>query len=199
MTLWTDSSIVLAWLEKPPHTWKTYVANRISQILDNVSNATWRHVPSGENPADMGTRGCRPQDLVDCPLWWNGPKWLSNSPNYWPKTTPHNNSPPEQRRVEALHTLENEDFLDHFSSFSKALRVLSYVRRVTSKARKLPLPSTLTLTHEEIHQAKLQLIENAQQKYYGEDIASLQASKSLDKKVRYSRSTLSWTKRGYYE
>nr|XP_036214410.1 uncharacterized protein LOC118680113 [Bactrocera oleae] len=51
--LWSDSEIVLAWLEKPPHAWKTYIANRTSQILDLVGSATWRHVASADNPADL--------------------------------------------------------------------------------------------------------------------------------------------------
>ncbi|XP_067620476.1 uncharacterized protein [Eurosta solidaginis] len=181
LTLWTDSSIVLAWLEKPPHTWKTYVANRVSQILDNVSNATWRHVPSGENPADMGTRGCRPQDLVDCSLWWNGPRWLVHSLPDWPKDSHHNDSPPEQRRIEALHSLENHDFLDRFSSFARALRVLAYIRRFVSKSRKQLIPSTIHLTQEEIRHAKVQLIANAQKNQYGKVIADLKAAKSLGK------------------
>ncbi|XP_039969964.1 uncharacterized protein LOC120781810, partial [Bactrocera tryoni] len=42
--LWSDSEIVLAWLEKPPHVWKTYISNRTSQTLDLVGSATWRHV-----------------------------------------------------------------------------------------------------------------------------------------------------------
>ena len=36
--LWSDSSIVLAWLKKPPYTWKAYVANRTSTILGNTEN-----------------------------------------------------------------------------------------------------------------------------------------------------------------
>ncbi|XP_017475903.1 PREDICTED: uncharacterized protein LOC108366116 [Rhagoletis zephyria] len=53
--LWSDSEIVLAWLEKPPHSWKTYVFNRTAEILDLVGPATWRHVASADNPADLGT------------------------------------------------------------------------------------------------------------------------------------------------
>ena len=55
--LWSDSEIVLVWLEKPPHAWKTYISNRTSQILDLVGSATWRHVASADNPADLGTIG----------------------------------------------------------------------------------------------------------------------------------------------
>ncbi|XP_059221576.1 uncharacterized protein LOC131996143 [Stomoxys calcitrans] len=55
MFLWCDSSIVLGWLEKPPNTWKTYVANRTSKILHNVGNCIWRHIRSADNPADLGS------------------------------------------------------------------------------------------------------------------------------------------------
>ncbi|XP_046810034.1 uncharacterized protein LOC124420616 [Lucilia cuprina] len=48
--LWTDSSIVLGWLSKHPSTWETYVVNRIAEI------AIWKHVPTHDNPADLGTR-----------------------------------------------------------------------------------------------------------------------------------------------
>lgn len=74
--LWTDSSIVLAWLNKPPRTWKTFIANRITIILDNVGNTQWRHVKSLDSPADLATRGILPLDLKDNSLWWNGPSWL---------------------------------------------------------------------------------------------------------------------------
>ena len=36
---WTDSTIVLAWLRKPPCTWSTFVANRVSSILQCVGQA----------------------------------------------------------------------------------------------------------------------------------------------------------------
>ncbi|XP_065356347.1 uncharacterized protein LOC135950743 [Calliphora vicina] len=82
--LWSDSLIVLSWLDKPPHVWKTYVANRVSEIRQNVNNATWRHVPSAENPADLGTRGCTPKELKNNSLWWEGPRWLIQEECKWP-------------------------------------------------------------------------------------------------------------------
>lgn len=64
VTLWSDSTIVLvAWLEKPPCSWKTFVTNRAARILREVGNCSWRHVRSADKPADLGSRGCSPADL----------------------------------------------------------------------------------------------------------------------------------------
>ena len=76
MFLWTDSSIVLAWLKKPPHAWKTFVGNRVSQITQNVGNTVWQHVPTTDNPADLATRGLTPFKLQNKQLWWHSPAWL---------------------------------------------------------------------------------------------------------------------------
>ena len=51
--VWPDSEIVLAWLEKPPYAWKTYISNRITQLLDLVGPAKWQHVSSTDNFADL--------------------------------------------------------------------------------------------------------------------------------------------------
>jgi len=83
ITLWTDSSIVLAWINsnKPL---KAYVSNRVAQIL-NLTNATqWRHVPTASNPADKITRGCLAETLNENSLWWHGPEWLSQAECNWP-------------------------------------------------------------------------------------------------------------------
>lgn len=83
--LWTDSSIVLGWLQKSPQTLKTFVANRVTQIISIASNNHWKHVKTDDNPADLGTRGCSPQELIDSELWWHGPTWLTQSMELWPK------------------------------------------------------------------------------------------------------------------
>ena len=53
---WTDSTIALAWIRAPSHTWKTFVANRVTEIQE-LSNDNWNHVGSSMNPADLISRG----------------------------------------------------------------------------------------------------------------------------------------------
>ena len=80
---WSDSTIVLAWLQKPPNSWTTFVANRVSKIVEKTGKDCWRHVSSSDNPADLISRGVRPQDLVEKHLWWHGPSWLGSSTDRW--------------------------------------------------------------------------------------------------------------------
>ena len=74
---WTDSMITLAWISKPPSTWKVFVANRVALIQTQCPEATWRHVPTQDNPADLASRGVSPIQLIGNSLWWSGPSWLS--------------------------------------------------------------------------------------------------------------------------
>lgn len=59
--LWTDSTILLSWLSSQNIRLKTYVSNRVTQILDLSEAAQWNHVRSEENPADICSRGLRPR------------------------------------------------------------------------------------------------------------------------------------------
>lgn len=74
--LWTDSTIVLAWLRRLPVRLKVYVANRVSYIQQYSEPTSWRHVPTIENPADCASRGIGAVELRNHSLWWAGPEFL---------------------------------------------------------------------------------------------------------------------------
>ena len=73
---WTDSTVVLGWLQRPPRTWKTFVSNRVSKIQDLVPTSSWRHVPTELNLTDHASRGLSPAELLRCYLWLKGLPWL---------------------------------------------------------------------------------------------------------------------------
>ncbi|XP_033213697.1 uncharacterized protein LOC117170768 [Belonocnema kinseyi] len=56
---WSDSMIVLCWLKKAPHLLRTYESNRVAEIRTLGDEAEWRHIRSGDNPADSLSRGCK--------------------------------------------------------------------------------------------------------------------------------------------
>ena len=83
---WTDSTIVINWLDGSPRRFKTYVGNRVSFMIDRIPPNRWNHVSGEQNPADCASRGLLPIKLIEHELWWNGPSWLKLQPSTWPKS-----------------------------------------------------------------------------------------------------------------
>ncbi|XP_032676814.1 uncharacterized protein LOC116846716 [Odontomachus brunneus] len=83
-TCWSDSTVVLSWLRHHPSRWKTFIANRVSDIQGRLRGVEWRHVITSDNPADCASRGLLGSELVSHQLWWRGPPWLSLSRDQWP-------------------------------------------------------------------------------------------------------------------
>lgn len=81
--LWSDSSITLAWLKGDISRWKTFVANRVTEIISLTNKLDWHHVRSHENPADILTRGLSASSLKASKLWWHGPDWLEHPKAEW--------------------------------------------------------------------------------------------------------------------
>ncbi|GBP06115.1 hypothetical protein EVAR_71732_1 [Eumeta japonica] len=71
--LWTDSEIVLNWINSQSSVYQTFVANRIAAIHELSIAEQWRHVKSKENPADILSRGLAPSKLAASTLWFYGP------------------------------------------------------------------------------------------------------------------------------
>ncbi|KAH0812042.1 hypothetical protein GEV33_010749 [Tenebrio molitor] len=86
--LWTDTSIVLAWLAASPNSWQVFVANRVSEIQDLTSVNDWYHISTKDNPADVITRGMYPETLIKSETWWHGPRFLSKDLSEWPVLIP---------------------------------------------------------------------------------------------------------------
>ena len=86
---WSDSTKVLFWLQN--NMYKQFVSNRVHKIKQQ-NFLQCNYVPTAENPADIGSRGCKEIDIKN--TWANGPSYLSDRGN-WPKqiTIQTNNYP----------------------------------------------------------------------------------------------------------
>lgn len=81
---WTDSTVVLSWLNGDIRRFKTYIGNRVTRIIELIPPDRWQHVSGTDNPADCASRGLFPSELLEHALWWNGPTWLLEDQSAWP-------------------------------------------------------------------------------------------------------------------
>ena len=81
---WSDSSVVLAWLNAHPSKWKPFVVHRVAEIQNSVVPITWKYVPTKCNPADVASRSILADEFKNHLLWSKGPLWLEQSFENWP-------------------------------------------------------------------------------------------------------------------
>jgi hypothetical protein len=71
-TMWSDSTVALGWICNDPCRWKTFVANRVTEIHTYTTPSQWKHCPGEDNPGDYLSRGVTEQldaaDLVARPF-----------------------------------------------------------------------------------------------------------------------------------
>ena len=164
---WLDSTVALQWLKEGGE-YKQFVANRVRKI-QACPDIIWRHVPSQDNPADLGSREGQVTGNL---LWWKGPPWLTNQ-SEWPRdivTTATHESEAEAKATRAVFKLAVEptnppdEILTKFS-FNKAVRVNAWISRFVyncrAKATKKEIRSG-PLTTQEINDQHSAYIKQAQ-------------------------------------
>ncbi|XP_075150976.1 uncharacterized protein LOC142225089 [Haematobia irritans] len=184
---WTDSTIVLSWLAKPPCFWSTFVANRVSKITQVVNPSNWFHVRSENNPADLASRGVYPNDLHNNQLWWHGPPWLANPEYTWPRLDDmtHESIDLERKyiKVHFSYYSDFEDVLDRFSSFPKSVRVVAYMYRffynTHPKYRSNFTKQSSNISSAEILQVQKNILIMTQKAYFPNEYLALSAKKGI--------------------
>lgn len=190
---WTDSTIVLAWLRKTPNTWKPFVGNRTTEILNVTNSSQWHHIKSADNPADCASRGISPGELMQSQLWWEGPAFLRESveiryPDFTIPETTLEAKP--KAKVSYLCTSEPNEctmYLNRYSNLLRLIRVTAYcfrfLRLCKDKALKRNDNIKLTyLTTDEIKNALKTCIRMSQSVYFKSEIGLLSQSKPIPKK-----------------
>ncbi|XP_072384485.1 uncharacterized protein [Diabrotica undecimpunctata] len=194
VNLWTDSEVVLAWINSHPSRWSTFVANRVTQIQELTSNHTWRHVRSKDNPADILSRGATPLQLLDCDLWFNGPQFLSD-PHFDFNLFVYNGPSsinvdelPELKRVTHLIRKPDSqvyDALCKFSCFTRLQRAFAYCIRFIHNVRAKSHRRTGPLTPNELSSSELMIIKLTQSHFFSSEIQFLINNRLLnDKSIR---------------
>lgn len=199
----TDSTIVLAWLQAIPRKWKTFIANRTSQILEIVPFSEWHHVKSAENAADPASRGLLTQHLINFDLWWNGPSFLQSESfnkiissvsscqtNIEKRILPivlHSSIDENIQNSEVAETFF-ESIVKRFSSLQKLVSVVAACRRFVFNLKlaikKDGLNENKTLHSVELQESMSTLIKMAQMKDFSTEILLLKKGKILRKESK---------------
>lgn len=180
--LWTDSTIVLHWLQKPPNVLKTFVANRIANIQEKTDVKTWRHIRSIDNPADLLSRGSTTEQFITSNLWRYGPTWLASDESVWPVS--HFEYPkdtPEFRKLTCLActVVKPLDILERYSCIRRLSRVIGYCLRFIRKPR-----CTGPLSVEELRRAEEKIIVLTQRQSFSEEIHDLKTGSALNSRSK---------------
>uniref|UniRef100_UPI00143B5FA4 uncharacterized protein LOC117162207 n=1 Tax=Bombus vancouverensis nearcticus TaxID=2705178 RepID=UPI00143B5FA4 len=181
---WTDSTIVLHWLNTSPHTLKTFVANRVSEIQTKTSIRDWRHVPTDDNPADLISRGQTPEEFLRPTIWQHGPAWLYQSEGYWPTwaLTPQIEVPEQKGAICLSANPADYSLLERYSSWPKLIRIIARcLRWRQERNRAAPLTVTeLRITHNKL----IKLLQNI---HFSEEIRTLQKDRNAAIKGKLTR------------
>lgn len=73
---YTDSEIVIGYINNDARRFHVYVSNRVQHIRDRSSPEEWFHVPGKGNPADEASRGLTAKELIQSKRWFKGPSFL---------------------------------------------------------------------------------------------------------------------------
>lgn len=173
---WSDSTIVLHWINTPPHTLKTFVANRVAKIQEMTNQADWKHVISADNPADSISRGELPTEFLSNQQWLTGPIWLSKPTLEWPITPILSISIPERRTIINLIATVDSSFLERFSSWKTLQRVTAYCIRFCKNASRSET-NTGPLSIREISRAHNFILRQVQSQHFANEIKELEQGK----------------------
>ena len=148
---WSDSAIVLQWLQKSSNCFHTFVGNRVAEIDDTLArlkavfgeeNVCFRYVPTALNPADDATRGLPLGKITTASRWQRGPDFVYKAEKTWPERRFEKVAEPQEeckqvKWVGVLHDETKPDLfqLTKYSSFSKLRRVVAYVYQFINNVR----------------------------------------------------------------
>jgi len=181
---WTDSKVVLGYINNDARRFHIFVSNRVQKIRNISSPEQWRYVDTLENPADHASRGLGARELTTS-SWFTGPSFLWENNVTTTESDKFIVSPddPEVKNAQVLVTKSLEDSsiirrLERFSSWSRAVKALTVLRRYIHQKRRRVIEDGVM----ERASTEEAIIKMVQRQAFPEDIDSL----SKDKPVRTS-------------
>lgn len=193
---WTDSTILLGYINNKTRRFKTFVGNRLSVIHECSTPEQWQHVESSANPADVASRGIDPSDTIGIQEWLYGPKFLYQNPLILPSRVSVPEIPSNDVEVKkeiVITTVVTSDALntviDRYSDWEKLQRAFVWLLRFQDYCRSRYLGHNVEvrrgeITVNEIRNATRTIIEHVQRSCFIEEIGALKKGKPVKKESK---------------
>ncbi|XP_036146036.1 uncharacterized protein LOC118646691 [Monomorium pharaonis] len=182
ITYWSDSTIVLNWIQTQPSKLQVFVSNRVAEIQELTDIRDWRHVPTEENSADLLSRGVFPNQLWQSRIWWYGPSFLSRSEDEWPVTAQPEVPTMEMRRTVCAvrHIQPDKSFIFEISNnLNKLIRIAAYCRRFIINCKNRGKVESGGLTAIELRNSLHNIAKIAQRESFPTETRILQQGGSI--------------------
>jgi hypothetical protein len=186
-TFWSDSAVVLQWINSDARNYKVFVSHRISEILETTDSKEWKWIPTSQNVADEATKWIKFTEEHLNSRWQCGPSFLVKEEPNWPsRKSKHEECLVELRQV-SVHQLEKGHAIidpQRFSNWWKLLR--SVARAIRFAWNCLAKKNNVVrrygiLMVEELFEAERIIFCQAQKDSYREEIELLIRDKPIPK------------------
>lgn len=185
--LFSDSKIVLHWINGDIRRWKLFVSNRIVEISKLSKKTEWNYVRTHLNPADLLTRGVPLANLHSADIWWKGPNETDlNENDTFGDTMCEDELVTTSVLQVSASPMPSPFLLEGYNGFKKSVRVLAYVSRFIFNCKNQNR-RTGPLSKEEIDKSEELIIKCHQNEYFHDEIVQLMQKKEIGKSSRVSK------------
>ena len=178
---WTDSKVVLGYINNETRRFHVFVSNRVHEIQDNTSPSQWRYIETKENPADEASRGVKAEELPDS-CWIKGPEFLWDREGKWLKSDNQSHAfsisqdDPEVKKTVAMATVTNVQYpsiderVERFSDWKKARQAVALCLIYFEKLLHKKARDNLQIQVEDLARAERAIICWAQAQAFSEEM-----------------------------
>ncbi|XP_028404802.1 uncharacterized protein LOC114527367 [Dendronephthya gigantea] len=203
VVFWTDSTVVLQYINNESKRFQTFVANRLAVIHDMSTPSMWRYVDTKSNPADYASRGLKADEQRKIHVWLNGPNFLREEEDKWPEMPEGLKEMPDEqlewRKTAQVHEIVTskdgtafDRFLEYYSSWYALqkgvawfLRYLSFLRSTKKSPDKVKDGIAKGhLTVNEIRVVTDKIVRYVQRQNFSEEIETLQTAETKSDRTR---------------
>ena len=118
-------------IQKETYGFNTFLATRLSEIQSKTNPSEWWWIETNQNPADMVTRPCQPNRLLNDSIWQMGPEFITSPISQWPISQVNETELPDRIGITMmLDSIKGRDEADltlikieRYANYNKLLRV----------------------------------------------------------------------------